>query len=116
MGCRSCQTRESIRKSNVCCLSVFFILVVTHFYDRQVTKMLPGGMQVLGIFVAGPGDSLSDHNSTHLVKSVIADIHRNLGSNDYLCGNNKHENLVLGFNSISQKYAQKKFINITESE
>ncbi|XP_043271626.1 protein odr-4 homolog isoform X2 [Venturia canescens] len=78
-------------------------------HAKHVTKMLPGGMQVLGIFVAGPGDSLNDHNSVHLVKSVIADIHRNLGSNDYLHGNNKYDNLVLSFNILSQKWACKSF-------
>ena len=65
--------------------------------------MLPGGMWVLGVFIAGPGDSLSDNNSVQIMRSVIAEIHRNLGSNQYLYGNSEYENLVLSFNNLTQK-------------
>lgn len=65
--------------------------------------MLPGGMWVLGVFIAGPGDSLSDNSSVQLMRSVVADIRRNLGTNRYIYGTNDHENLVLGYNSLSER-------------
>ncbi|XP_015605867.1 protein odr-4 homolog [Cephus cinctus] len=73
-------------------------------HAKHVTRMLPGGMWVLGIFVIGPGDSFNDNNSVLRLKSVVTTIRKNLGSNKYLYGNNDKENLILNFNSITQKF------------
>ncbi|OXU21526.1 hypothetical protein TSAR_005674 [Trichomalopsis sarcophagae] len=80
-------------------------LVADH--AKHVSRMLPGGMWVLGIFVVGPGDCLSDSSCAQKLRSVLSAIHKNLASNIYLHGNSNHENLVLSFNSITKQYTCK---------
>lgn len=71
----------------------------------QVTRMLPGGMWVLGIFIVGPEDTLDNTSNVQKLKSVLGAIHKTLSwNNKYLCGNNQDEKLILSFNSITQKY------------
>ncbi|XP_012272729.1 protein odr-4 homolog [Orussus abietinus] len=78
-------------------------------HAKHVTRMLPGGMWVLGLFIVGPKDILAD-GLTRL-RSVILAIRKTLGSNEYLYGNNEQENLVLSCNSITRKYVCKSLDN-----
>ena len=65
--------------------------------------MLPGGTWVLGIFTVGPDDTLNYNACIQKLRSVLQAIHKNLAVNQYLHGNNNQENLLLNFNSITQK-------------
>lgn len=72
--------------------------------NLQVTKMLPGGMWVLGIFLVGPEDILDNTNNVQKLKSVLNAIYKTLSwNNKHLCGNNQDEKIILSFNSITQK-------------
>ncbi|XP_020292315.1 protein odr-4 homolog [Pseudomyrmex gracilis] len=83
-------------------------------HAKHVTKMLPGGMWVLGIFIVGPEDTLGDTNNVQKLKLVLSAIHKTLSSNNkYLCGNNEDEKLIVSFNSITQKHICKS-IDITK--
>ncbi|KAL6267101.1 hypothetical protein P5V15_000180 [Pogonomyrmex californicus] len=74
-------------------------------HAKHVTRMLPGGMWVLGIFIVGPEDTLDNTSNVQKLKSVLGAIHKTLSwNNKYLCGNNQDEKLILSFNSITQKY------------
>ncbi|XP_012261309.2 protein odr-4 homolog [Athalia rosae] len=72
-------------------------------HAKHVTRMLPGGMWVLGIFVVGPDDILSDSNSIIRLRSVIVAIYKHLALNKFLYGNTDQENLILHFNSLTEK-------------
>ncbi|XP_076169809.1 protein odr-4 homolog isoform X1 [Ptiloglossa arizonensis] len=73
-------------------------------HAKHVTKMLPGGMQVLGVFIVGPDDTMNDNTNVQKIKSILVAIQKNLAHNKYLCGNNIEEHLILSFSSITQKY------------
>ncbi|KAG5332313.1 ODR4 protein, partial [Acromyrmex heyeri] len=74
-------------------------------HAKHVTRMLPGGMWVLGVFIVGPEDTLDNTSNVQKLKSVLGAIHKTLSwNNKYLCGNNQDEKLILSFNSIAQKY------------
>ncbi|XP_036139942.1 protein odr-4 homolog isoform X2 [Monomorium pharaonis] len=74
-------------------------------HAKHVTRMLPGGMWVLGIFIVGPEDTLDNTSNVQKLKSVLGAIHKTLSwNNKYLCGNNQDEKLILSFNSVTQKY------------
>ncbi|KAG5309383.1 ODR4 protein, partial [Acromyrmex insinuator] len=74
-------------------------------HAKHVTRMLPGGMWVLGVFIVGPEDTLDNISNVQKLKSVLGAIHKTLSwNNKYLCGNNQDEKLILSFNSIAQKY------------
>ncbi|XP_016921724.2 protein odr-4 homolog isoform X1 [Apis cerana] len=75
-------------------------------HAKHVTRMLPGGMRVLGTFIIGPEDSINDNNIQKF-KSVLTTMHKNLLHNKYLCGDNNEEHLILNLNSITQKYTCK---------
>jgi len=77
-------------------------LVADH--AKHVTRMLPGGMWVLGIFVVSPGDFFSDTSNVQKLRTVLLAIHKNLASNVHLYGNSSYENLVLSFNSSTKQY------------
>lgn len=64
--------------------------------------MLPGGMRILGIFLAGPEDTLDNNANVHKFRSILLTIQRNFLSNKYLHGNNQH-NFILTYNSVTQR-------------
>ncbi|XP_029170976.1 protein odr-4 homolog [Nylanderia fulva] len=73
-------------------------------HAKHVTKMLPGGMWVLGVFLVGPEDILDNTNNVQKLKSVLNAIYKTLSwNNKHLCGNNQDEKIILNFNSITQK-------------
>ncbi|XP_076281305.1 protein odr-4 homolog [Lasioglossum baleicum] len=75
-------------------------------HAKYVTRMLPGGMRVLGIFIVGPDDTINDNANIQKCRSILMAIHKNLSQNKYLYGNNE-EQLILNLNNISQKYTCK---------
>lgn len=66
--------------------------------------MLPGEMQVLGIFIVGPEDTINNNTYVQKFRSILTAIQKNLSQNKYLCGNSNDEHLILCLNSITQKY------------
>lgn len=73
--------------------------------------MLPGNVWVLGIFIIGPGDCLNDSSSVQKLKSVLVTIRRKLLTNVFLYGNSAGENLILNYNSDTQRQVLNKNIN-----
>ncbi|XP_053978572.1 protein odr-4 homolog isoform X2 [Hylaeus volcanicus] len=73
-------------------------------HAKHVTRMLPGGMHVLGAFIVGPDDTMNENINVQKIKSILMAIQRNLMHNKYLCGDNNEEHLILSLNSITQKY------------
>lgn len=69
----------------------------------QVTRMLPGGMWVLGIFVAGPGDCLHDNQCVQKLRAVLTAIYKDLTANIHLNGINNQDNIILTYNSNTQQ-------------
>ncbi|KAG7188289.1 hypothetical protein KM043_007952 [Ampulex compressa] len=76
-------------------------------HAKHVTRMLPGCMWVLGIFIVGPGDTINDNGNVHKLRSILSAIHKTLSWNEHLCGNNNEEKLILSFDSVTQKYTCK---------
>ncbi|XP_011253793.2 protein odr-4 homolog [Camponotus floridanus] len=77
-------------------------------HAKHVTKMLPGGMWVLGVFIVGPEDTLDNTNNVQKLKSTLNAIYKTLSwNNKHLCGNSQDEKIILSFNSITQKYVCK---------
>nr|XP_023014162.1 protein odr-4 homolog [Leptinotarsa decemlineata] len=71
-------------------------------HAKQTTRMLPGGMSVLGVFLVSPDDLLTPFHSK--LKLILQTIHKQLDMNKYLHGNPSSEKLVLHFSSKSRKY------------
>lgn len=65
--------------------------------------MLPGGMWVIGIFIVAPIDCLTNNDSIKRLKLIITAIHKNLEADPYLYGNNRHEKLILAYNSQTKR-------------
>lgn len=76
-------------------------------HARQTTRMLPGGMQVLGIFVLSDEDLVSPLNSK--IKSILNAVSKTCASQNYLFGNNDNEKLVLHYSPKGQKYLAKTY-------
>ncbi|XP_033343440.1 protein odr-4 homolog [Bombus vosnesenskii] len=76
-------------------------------HAKHVTRMLPGGMRVLGTFIVGPEDISHNNNNVQKLKSVLTTMQKNLSCNKYLCGDNNEEHLILYLNSVTQKYTCK---------
>ncbi|XP_047514852.1 protein odr-4 homolog [Pieris napi] len=66
-------------------------------HAKHVTRMLPGGVFVLGIFITSDEDIFEDPNYFSKVKSVLNYTHKALNSNQYMYGNipNSNEKLIL---------------------
>uniref|UniRef100_A0A1B6KFK8 Protein odr-4 homolog n=1 Tax=Graphocephala atropunctata TaxID=36148 RepID=A0A1B6KFK8_9HEMI len=76
--------------------------VVDH--AKEVTRMLPGGMWVLGLFVAGPGDVLSNSATQSKVTSLLQGLTKALEKNPNLLGNSpSSEKLALHLASGTNK-------------
>ncbi|XP_066586550.1 protein odr-4 homolog [Prorops nasuta] len=72
-------------------------------HAKHVIRMLPGGMYILGIFIVGPQDINNDNSNLEKLKLLLVAIERNISYNKYLYGSNNEEQLILGFNSNTQK-------------
>ncbi|RZC42657.1 odr-4 -like protein [Asbolus verrucosus] len=77
-------------------------------HARQATRMLPGGMHVLGIFIVSPEDLLNPFSSK--IKGILNRTHRHLDSQKYLFGNpSNNEKLVLNYCATSQQFSCKSY-------
>nr|WHO17341.1 olfactory receptor 7 [Matsumurasca onukii] len=81
----------------------------------QVTRMLPGGMWVLGVFVTGPGDVFADSVSQAKLAALLQALNKGLGKNSRLYGNSPTtEKLALHLISGTNKFSCKS-LDITSS-
>ncbi|CAK1553679.1 unnamed protein product [Leptosia nina] len=66
-------------------------------HAKHVTRMLPGGMFVQGIFITSDEDIFEDPNFYSKVKSVLNYTYKSLNANQYMCGNypDSNEKLIL---------------------
>lgn len=77
-------------------------------HARHVTRMLPGGIFVLGMFVVGPGDVFAESASLSRMRAVLSRIKKVLLTNKFLHGNSpSSEKLVLHLCSTTQRYVCK---------
>lgn len=76
-------------------------------HARQVTRMLPGGTYVLGVFIASP-EELSGP-SLDKVKLVFQTMHKQLDTTKYLYGNAMSEKLLVIYNSKTLRYSCKAY-------
>ncbi|XP_046687148.1 LOW QUALITY PROTEIN: protein odr-4 homolog [Homalodisca vitripennis] len=75
-------------------------------HAKQVTRMLPGGLWVLGLFVTGTGDVLSNSASQSKVTSLLQGLTKALEKNPNLLGNSPSTeklalHLVSGTNKVT---------------
>lgn len=87
-------------------------------HAKQVTRMLPGGMWVLGMFIVGPGDVFAETTSLAKLNSVLININKHLNNNRYFCGNSpSSEKLLLHLSTDTQRHVCKSFdvLNLTSS-
>lgn len=75
--------------------------------------MLPGGMQVLGIFVVSEQDILSPFSSK--IKSILSVINKTLLSQNYLFGSGDNEKLVLHYSPKTQRHLAKTYDVVTSN-
>lgn len=81
-------------------------LVVEH--ARNASRMLPGGMHVLGVFIITERDNvLSPFNAS--IKSMLFKLHQQLEKIKYLYGNANKEKLVLNYVISTQQLYGKTF-------
>lgn len=74
-------------------------------HARVVTRMLSGGMWILGFFVVGPGDLFSDKNSLVKLRAIANKIHNCTKGNDFMNGKDPtNQKMILHFCSVSKKY------------
>ncbi|XP_054262969.1 protein odr-4 homolog [Macrosteles quadrilineatus] len=78
-------SRKSQRKSVEKLIDIQESWLVDH--AEQVTRMLPGGMWVLGIFITGPGDVFSDTAAQSKVVSMLQGLTRALSKKTKHFGN-----------------------------
>ncbi|XP_075233197.1 protein odr-4 homolog [Lycorma delicatula] len=75
-------------------------------HARQVTRMLPGGMWVLGIFIIGPGDLFNDASCQSKMISLLSYMYKCLSRSPYLHGNSPaSEKLVFHLSTDTKKYS-----------
>lgn len=87
-------------------------------HAKQVTRMLPGGMWVLGVFVVGPGDIFAETTSLAKLNSILINITKHLNNNRFFCGNTTNTNkLLLHLSTDTQRHVCKSFdvSNLTSS-
>ncbi|KAI4502698.1 hypothetical protein M0802_001742 [Mischocyttarus mexicanus] len=72
----------------------------------QITRMLSGGMRILGIFLAGPEDILDNSDNVNKLMEALIIILTNFLRNKYLYGANRY-NFILTYNSKTQRYVCK---------
>lgn len=81
-------------------------------HAKYTTRMLPGGMYVLGIFIVAAEDILLPFATK--IKSILSQVNKQLSANPYLYGNTKNtEKLVLCYNSSTQSFTCKSYDTAT---
>lgn len=77
-------------------------------HARQATKMLPGAMHVLGLFIISPEDVLNPFSTK--LKSILTYVYKQLNLNKYLFGNPEaSEKLLINYRTSSQQYGCKSY-------
>ncbi|CAG9864393.1 unnamed protein product [Phyllotreta striolata] len=76
-------------------------------HARQATRMLPGGMYVLGIFVVSPEDVFSPFNTK--IKSLLHSVYSTLNDNEYLFGSPSTDKLIVHQSSKTQRYSSRSY-------
>ncbi|XP_066260013.1 protein odr-4 homolog [Euwallacea similis] len=82
-------------------------------HAKQATRMLPGGMYVLGLFIVSDEDIFSPLNPK--IKSLLNALEKNLAAQPYLFGTGCSEKIVLHFSSKTHKYSAKVYDLVTSS-
>ncbi|XP_071455239.1 protein odr-4 homolog [Hetaerina americana] len=73
-------------------------------HAKHVTRMLPGGMWVLGIFTVGKSDPYEDSSDRNRVRCALVQIREHFVKHSYLHGDGpSSEKLALHYNTVSQK-------------
>ncbi|KAF7279452.1 protein odr-4 homolog [Rhynchophorus ferrugineus] len=76
-------------------------------HARQTTRMLPGGLHVLGLFLVTDEDVLNPFHSK--LRSLLTAINKILGQQNYLFGNNTNEKLILHYSGKNKRYQAKTY-------
>lgn len=77
-------------------------------HAKYTTRMLPGGMYILGIFVVSQEDVLAPVSPK--IKSILLQINKQLSTNPYLYGNpNNTEKLILNYCIKTESFACKSY-------
>lgn len=82
-------------------------------HAKESTKMLPGGVYVLGLFVVSDEDIFSPFSSK--VKSLLNTVNKTLSSKEYLSGSVDNEKLVFHYSPKTQKYLAKTYDVVTSN-
>ncbi|VEN37985.1 unnamed protein product [Callosobruchus maculatus] len=80
-------------------------LILDH--AKQITRMLPGGMNVLGIAVAHLEDLTSPLHPK--LRHISSNLYKTLDSNRYFHGNHNQGNIILNYSLKTQKYICKEY-------
>ncbi|XP_046392657.1 protein odr-4 homolog [Ischnura elegans] len=74
-------------------------------HAKHVTRMLPGGMWVLGIFTVGKSDPFEDSGDRTRVRCALVQIREHFMKHSYLHGDGPStEKLALHYNPVTQKF------------
>lgn len=83
-------------------------------HAKHATRMLPGGMYVLGIFIVSQDDLLVPFSPK--IKSILNKMHKQLGINNFLHGNpDNSEKLVINLSSKTLMCGIKSYDTATSS-
>ncbi|GJQ70528.1 hypothetical protein Trydic_g22932 [Trypoxylus dichotomus] len=83
-------------------------------HAKHATRMLPGGVYVLGIFIVSQDDLLAPFSSR--IKSILNKMHKQLAINNFLYGNpDNSEELVINLSSKTLAYGIKCFDTLTSN-
>lgn len=73
-------------------------------HAKHATKMLPGGMWVLGVFICSPSNIFLDNSDETKAKSILYCLKKQLASEPLLNGSSPSaEKLLLHFNTVDFK-------------
>ncbi|XP_066155405.1 protein odr-4 homolog [Euwallacea fornicatus] len=80
-------------------------------HAKHATRMLPGGMYVLGVFAVTDEDILNPLSPK--IKSILNALEKNLAAQPYLFGTGCNDKIVLHFCSKTHKYSAKIYDVVT---
>ncbi|XP_049793998.1 protein odr-4 homolog [Schistocerca nitens] len=79
-------------------------------HAKHVTRMLPGGFSVMGVFTVGPGDVFADSLGLKQLRQVLVRIKKHLSTNHFLFGDGcSVDKLLLHFDSKTHKHTCRLF-------
>ncbi|KAL1514160.1 hypothetical protein ABEB36_003465 [Hypothenemus hampei] len=95
----------TVKGSNNCVTDLDQNWIADH--AKQTTRMLPGGVHVLGIFIVSDEDIFNPFNTK--IKSILNEINKILLLEIFLSGSNDNEKLVLHYSPKYQKCSTKSY-------